>query len=61
MICPFCPSQELVEMIKAKKAAQEQVAAKNKKWQQKVQETTPCAHTHLASCSFNVIVLFFIL
>lgn len=27
----FPPSQELVEMIKAKKAAQEQVAAKSKK------------------------------
>lgn len=26
--------QELVEMVKAKKAAQEQVAAKNKKWQE---------------------------
>lgn len=26
--------QELVEMVKAKKAAQEQVAARSKKWQE---------------------------
>ena len=34
MFFPFVSWQELVEMVKAKKAAQEQVAAKSKKWQE---------------------------
>lgn len=32
--------QELVEMVKAKKAAQEQVVARSKKWQE-LQEAVP--------------------
>ncbi len=37
--------QELVEMIKAKKAAQEQVTAKNKKWQRAAGKENTHTHT----------------
>lgn len=38
----LCTTQELVEMIKAKRAAQDQVAAKSKKWTEVSTENHMC-------------------